>query len=47
METTQAKRIIGRIGQEKQASLQGGGNDFRGLLKRLVGIWNTIQAMLW
>ena len=41
METTQAKRIIGQIGQEKQASLQGGGNDFRGLLKRLVGIWNN------
>lgn len=37
---TQAKEIIEQIGQEKQASLQGGGKDFQGALKRLVGIWS-------
>ena len=40
MDTELAKKIIKRIEKNKKASLKGGGKDFQGALKRLVGIWN-------
>ncbi len=35
-----AKEIVEQIGLEKKNRLQGGGKDFQGALKRLVGIWS-------
>jgi|GEM_PF-3314574 len=39
--TDQARKFVRQIEQKKRASLRGGGKDFRGSLKRLVGIWNN------
>ena len=40
MNTYQVREIIERIADEKRRSLEGGGKDFRGALKRLIGIWS-------
>jgi len=36
----QARKVIEQIAQEKRERLKGGGADFQGALKRLVGIWS-------
>ncbi len=40
MNTNEAKEIIEEIAKEKQDFFRGGGKDFQGALKRLVGIWS-------
>ncbi|MDH5768491.1 MAG: hypothetical protein OEZ31_05980, partial [Nitrospirota bacterium] len=40
MNTNEAKEIIEKIAKEKQDFFRGGGKDFQGALKRLVGIWS-------
>src|SRR5437773_759885 len=40
MNPENAKKIVQRIAGEKQQRLNGGGADFLGALKRLVGIWS-------
>jgi len=39
MEIYKARETIQRMGEDKRKSLEGGGKDFQGALKRLVGIW--------